>query len=490
METIAGLDLLIALGIYLALLMALGWAGNRAQKEKSLADFYLAGRSFGVAVLFLTLYATQYSGNTFMAFPGRTYRFGIGYIFSVAMMMSIILGYLFFAPRLVALARDRGYITPTDAIVDRFPGSGIRIVSALLLAWGLINYLLAQLIAIGRAMEGLMGPWFAERGIDVHFWAVLSLGLAMVIYESVGGMRAVAWTDVIQGGMLLIGLIVIAYFATTEFGGLAVSMNTVLERSPEKLTAPTFAIKREMLSSIILLFVGGAMYPHAIQRLYAAKDLRTLKWSLAAMSFLPLLSTLPVFLLGMVALAQFPGLGRTESDQVTTMLLARLLEVQPQIYWAVVIVFVAAIAAIMSTADSSLLSLASTITQDLYRPLRKTEPSQEHLYRVGKIVSWLVMLVLMWIAADAKFTLWRLLELKFEFLMQVFPAFAFGLYSTRLTGGWVLAGMLAGAGVSVAVHFAAGFGWLSSAKPWDIHAGLWGLGLNMTICAIGTYRSK
>jgi SSS family solute:Na+ symporter/sodium/pantothenate symporter len=485
MQTVAGPDLLIALGGYLLLLVLLGWAGKRAQREETLNDFYLAGRSFGFGVLFLTLYATQYSGNTFMAFPGMTYRLGIGYIFSIAMMMSIILGYLFFAPRLVVLARERRYVTPTDAIVDRFPSRGIQVLSALLLCWGLINYLLAQLVAMGRAMEGLLGPWCAERGIDVHFWAVISLALAMVVYETLGGMRAVAWTDVIQGLLLLLGLAFIAFLAVMEFGGFRNSMAEVVVRSPEKLAVPDRAGQVEMLSGILLLFLGGPMYPMAIQRLYAARDTSHLKKALAVMVFLPLLSTLPVFLLGLVGLAQFPGLSPGESDTVTTLLLARLLEVQPGIYWAVVLVFVAAIAAIMSTADSALLSLSSILTQDLYRPLRRAEPDQKHLYRMGKILSWTLMAILVPIAANPKFTLWKLLELKFEFLIQVLPAFIFGLHSKRLASFPVLMGMMLGTAVSGAFHLFAGFGWIEGAKLLGFHAGLWGLAANVLCCCLG-----
>lgn len=480
-----GPGILIALGIYLLFLIGIGWMGRRSQKGKTLSEFFLAGRSFGFVVLFLTLYATQYSGNTFMAFPGETYRFGIGYIYSIAMMMSIILGYLFFAPRLVVLARERGYITPTDAISDRFPGAGLRVLSALLLSWGLINYLLAQLVAMGRATDGLFGPWFAEHGLNAHMTAVIALAAVMLIYESLGGMRAVAWTDVLQGIMLLFGLGVIAFFAVVEFGGLPATMETVRQHSPEKMRMPTANEQRTMLSSILLLLIGGPMYPHAIQRLYAARDLTSLRRSLGLMSFLPLLSTLPVFLFGLVALAQFPALSDTESDKATTLLLSRLIEVRPGLYWVVGAVYLAAIAAIMSTADSALLSLSSILTQDLYRPLFKTPPDQAHLYRVGKILSLVVLAILVWIAIDPSFTLWSLLEVKFEVLIQTFPAFAVGLYSRRLTTSWVFGGMAAGTLLSVGLYGAHEAGWMESSKVWGFHGGLCGLALNLGICFLG-----
>ncbi len=484
-EPLIGGELLIGLGAYLVILLGIGVCGNKARKEKSLSDFYLAGRSFGFAVLFLTLYASQYSGNTFMAFPGKTYRMGIGYIYSVAMMMSIILGYLLFAPRLVPLSRSRGYVTPTDAITDRFPHAGVRTVSALLLCWGLINYVLAQLIAMGKAVDGMLGPWFEARGLNGYLIAVVFLAFMMVVYETLGGMRAVAWTDALQGILLIVGLGLIAFLAVTQFGGIGQSMQTIQSHSPEKFIPPDAAGCRDMLSSIFLLFLGGPMYPHALQRLYASKDVRTLKRSLGTMVFLPLLSTLPVFLLGLVALAQFPGLTAGESDTVTTLLLARMVEVQPAIYLGVLVVFVAAIAAIMSTADSALLSLSSIFTQDLYRPTLKTEPTQHHLYRVGKGVSWVTMGILVWVASDPDFTLWRLLELKFEMLIQVLPAFAIGLYSKRLTSNWLLAGMCSGTLVSIGLYFLAGIGVTGSPKPWNIHAGMWGLLINVSICWLG-----
>ena len=56
---------------YILTLILIGWLGKKARKENSLSDFYLAGRGMGVLVLFLTLYATQYSGNTLVGFAGR-----------------------------------------------------------------------------------------------------------------------------------------------------------------------------------------------------------------------------------------------------------------------------------------------------------------------------------------------------------------------------------------------------------------------------------
>ena len=83
---------LIFIGIYVLALIGIGWLGHRAKKENTLDDHYLGGRSFGFGVLFLTLYATQYSCNSCMGFVGKAYRDGLPIIYTVVAMMAGIGG--------------------------------------------------------------------------------------------------------------------------------------------------------------------------------------------------------------------------------------------------------------------------------------------------------------------------------------------------------------------------------------------------------------
>ena len=93
------------IAVYLFSLIGIGYWGMRARKENSLKDFYLAGSGVGFMVLVLTLYATQYSGNTLFAFTGKTFRIGYAWLMSVHFMTSIIVVYLVFAPKLHRLAK-------------------------------------------------------------------------------------------------------------------------------------------------------------------------------------------------------------------------------------------------------------------------------------------------------------------------------------------------------------------------------------------------
>jgi Na+/proline symporter len=146
----------------------------------------------------------------------------------------------------------------------------------------------------------------------------------------------------------------------------------------------------------------------------------------------------------------------------------------------VVVIFAAALAALMSTADSALLSISSMFTRDVYQAHFRPHSSQAELTRVGKWSSWVVVAVLVVIAIGTEKTLVRLLELKFEVLIQVVPCFFLGLYWERLSSRVVLAGMLTGLAVAL------GLTAMGMPRVAGFHAGVVGLGLNFAVCAVGT----
>ena len=332
-EVTFGPGALAVLGGYLVVMLGLGFLGRLHQKERSLRDFYLAGSSFGFAVLFLTLFATQYSGNTLLGFAGRSYQQGTTYVVSVTFMVLVITVFMIYAPRLFHLARRFGYITPADFVYHRFGSHPLRILCVALLCWGLANYVLEQLVAMGHGVEALSG------GRMSFMQGVLLLVGVMLIYESLGGMRAVAWTDVVQGSLLLCGCAVILYTLVTVDGGLATAADGIRATTPAKLEGPDAQGLRSWVSTLLMLGLGVALYPHAIQRIFAARDETSLRRSLGAMAFMPLGTTLLAFLIGFIALSRFPGLSELESDKVTIYVLGGLIDRSPVMYWLIVMVF-------------------------------------------------------------------------------------------------------------------------------------------------------
>lgn len=462
---------LILLGLYLCMLIPLAWLGHRHSTGKTPHDFYIAGGQVGFIVLLATLFATQYSGNTFMAFPGKAYRMGYAYMMSIPFMMAIVPCYLFYAPQLRRIAQQHRFVTPCDWIHHRYQSLPLTLACAGMMTWALLNFLVAQLMAMGHAVSGI------TEGQISYAAGVLFLALVVVLYESVGGMRAVAWTDTVQGFIMCIALLFLGGWLLTEHSDLAALPTRILADAPEKISPPNWELCATWASSIFIIGVGGSMYPQAIQRIYSAVSTLTLKKTLAVMVFLPLLTALFAYVMGLMAIPEFSSLDKIESDKVMTMMLAKIAERGPILNFAVLLLMLGALAAIMSTADSVLLSLSSILVQDFYAKSSTRAIPEEILLKFGKITSWLLMAVLLVFALQPRVTLWRLLELKFEILIQVAPAFVLGFHMPGLTARTALIGIAAGAAIAVT-------GFFLETKWFGIHPGTIGCLVNLGICVL------
>ena len=465
-----------AVCVYLLILISVGYLTHRHNHSADLDNFYLAGRNLGGFVLLLTLYATQYSGNTLLGYPGEAFQLGFAWVMSVGFMMAIIVVYLLFAPQLQRIAKQKHFITPGDWITYRFNSPSLTLIANVLLVAAISNYLLAQLMAMGHVTEGLSGG-------TIPYWAgVLLLTFVVIIYETVGGMRAVAWTDCVQGLMLLVGLIGLLIAVGPTPDHLANLTNEIARTSPEKVVVPSWEMSRNWFSTIILIGFSGAVYPHAIQRIYAARSARALKRAFSVMVFLPLVTTGVMFLVGILAIGELSDGG--DPDQVMPTLLTMWAGQSTLLFGLSVLVITAIVAAVMSTADSVLLSLSSILAKDIIGTTFLRGASQERLTRTGKILSWVIVSILVGIALSPRVTLWGLTEIKMEILAQVAPLFVLGVTWSRLTTSAAFVGMLAGCATY------SGLLLTSNPEPWNIHAGVVALGVNLTCCVVGSTRQN
>lgn len=444
-------------------------------------DFYLAGRGFGFFVLFLTLYATQYSGNTVFGVTGATYRVGFPWLIAVHYMLAIVVFFQVFAFKLQPLAQKRGYVTPVDYISDRFNSRVLATIASIVMIVALSNYLLAQLMTMGRALQGLAGP----AGDVAYNYGVFGLALIMVIYGTLGGLRAIAWTDVIQGVVLFIGFIVLLLLMFYQFGPLSAVTEVISQSSDiEKLQRPDPPMLREWLSYILLVGIGGALYPQAVQRMYSAKSVKKLRQSFATMAFMPFVSVLIAFIVGIYALAYVPGLEGANSDQAMASVLRIVQEQSFFGYALVVLIFSAVLAALMSTADSAMLSISSMFIKDIYAVHINPQASETDLTRLGKRCSWIVVgfLCVLAILLKEQTSLVGLLDRKFDLLVQVAPAFMIGIHWAGMRTLPVLIGLILGVTISLSLAFGP-FSFVVAGKVWGFHPGLYGLVINLC-CAI------
>ena len=476
---------LVFMGLYLASLVVIGFVSFRARRENSLRDFYLAGNGIGFVVLLLTLYSTQYSGNTLLGFTGKTYRVGFAWTVSIHFMTSIVVFYLLLAPKLFRQAKLHGFITPTDFIEHRFQSPLLSCITSLLMIVAIANFLLAQLMAMGNAVEGLttVDPKFAFAA------GVIVLALIIVVYETLGGFRAVAWTDVIQGSVLLVGFFVLLILVFREFGSLAEATKIVQANTPEKVAPPNWRGSNEWVSYVLLVGIGGALYPQAIQRIYAANSATSLRRSLLVMAFLPLSTALIAVIVGIVGLAHIPDLA-SRSDTLLTVICRQIQESSLVGRWLVVVLFSAILAAIMSTADSVLLSISSMLTKDIYAKHIHPNATELHLTRVGKVCSWCLIALLSYLAIQHRdWTLIKLLDRKFDLLVQLAPAFFIGLHWPRLRATPTLFGIIAGLAVVFGILAIDRMSESDYSKVAGFHPGLYGLVLNAAVAIGGSLLS-
>ena len=458
-----------AVGLYLVVLISVGYATRRRGAQTGLGDFYLAGRNLGGFVLLLTLYATQYSGNTLLGYPGEAFRIGYAWVMSVGFMMAIIVVYLIFAPRLQRLARRHAFVTPGDWITHRFRSAPLTLIANVLLVLAISNYLLAQLMAMGHVTEGLSGG-------AVPYWVgVVLLTLVVIVYETVGGMRAVAWTDCVQGIMLLVGLAGLLLAVVPTPTHLAELTMAVAGEAPEKVAVPALGglaqLAQHPPAHRLLRCRVSARDPahlrcprrgHAQERLQCdglpaaghhrrhvhgghsghPRTVRHRRRRSGDAGAADRLERAVGAALPPLRDGHHRGRRRRDVDR-------RLGPPEP---------------------------VVDTRQGHRREPTCSRHAPEERLTRIGKLLSWVVVAVLVLVALSPRVTLWGLTEIKMEILAQVAPLFVLGVTWRRLTTAAALGGMLAGCATYA--------GLLLAGRPqvWDVHAGVVGLGVNVAAC--------
>ena len=475
---------LVGVVVYALAMVVVSELARRRRRGDSPSDHFLAGRELGTFVLFLTLYATAYSGNSLLGYPGKAYRSGFSFIMATGFMMAIITVFHVLVPRLRPLAQARGFVTPGDWVRHRFAAAASRAQSSpqgkygrplvvcigVLMSVALMNFLLAQLKAMGHVTSHMTG------NAVPYEWAVVGMAGLILFYETRGGMRAVAWTDAAQGILMCFGLGTLLFWLIGDAGGLGAITRSVAQVRPDAVAVPDAATCANWFSTIALLGLASVIYPQAIQRIYAAESAKALRQSFALMSFMPLVTTLVVTLIGIAAITKVTVSSQFETDAVMPLLLNEWAAGGGLVTLGAVVVFLGALAAIMSTADSCLLSLGSLLLRDIWGRSGTDAAST----RLGKLLAGLLLLAMIPLALQRDLTLWRLIELKMELLVQCVPAFLVGLHWRRLSAGATLAGLLLG------TTFAVGLTLWGIPRLLGVHVGIVGLGLNLTVAWLGS----
>ena len=248
--------------------------------------------------------ATFFSGVALLGFPGLVYENGISSMFLALNLPVAGAAVYLLGNGIRKLGQARGYVTPGDMIAGYYGGTGIRFVVAVLGILYVLPYIIIQIKAGGMLAQQLFGEHMFDFG-------AAALSLVTLIYVLVGGMRSVAWTDVLQGLLLLSGALLAGAAVVVSLGGIEPFFSKVAELDPKQLTMhdPTESKWNPWWILTFCLFgsLASIVQPAQWMRFYAAKSSKTLRQSAVIFAVvLPACFLFGVMLVGLVGRAVHP----------------------------------------------------------------------------------------------------------------------------------------------------------------------------------------
>lgn len=331
---------------------------------KTAEDYMLANRALGVIVMFFFITFGAMSSWTALAFPGTMYIQGPGFgIFASGVMIGNVLMVLVLGPRLSALSTYHNYISPLEAVGDRYESRFIRTKLAIVNVIFLIPLIAIMPLSAGLVMEYALGI--------PTIYGIIYLSVIMLVIVLIGGMRSVAWVNVFLGIVVLVAVTGSFFWviSVTLPGGLSEAAATLAQINPSQLGVPG-PLKEHtpmVLLSFFIIGAGTSTYYSTTLATMGAKSVTLFKW-IGILTFLvigPLLIILIIFG-SLVAPAILPGLTGLQADSVLQVVVARYL---PE--WMSVLFCIGIIAAAISTAAYHLLALAGAISRDIVFVIKK-----------------------------------------------------------------------------------------------------------------------
>ena len=413
---------------YLLFLLGIGlWGFSKRQAGEE--DYYLAGRGQGWMLSSLTIMATFFSSAAMLGAPGMVYKEGVVFaLFALNVPLSGAMIYVL-GNRIRELGRTYGHVTPADLICSHYGSPvALRCLVALIGFLYAVPYVVIQIQAGGIISSQLFG---GEHAFEI---GACLLSLVTMLYIMIGGMRSVAWTDALQGTLLMGGMLLAGAAAVAALGGPSAFFAKVAELPRTSLTVPgtTGSFTPEKLFTLCIFGALGSMIqPAQWMRFYAAKSAKALRRSAVIFALgLTACFLFGVMLVGLGGQVLYPvakpgadgafdyqvqvdgqavtvsgadlpgrlaeggkplphpdvGAGPRDFDQIMVVVLKRHLPelLGPAGLLLATLVIIAIMAAAMSTADSNLHALSAVVTRDIYAGILRPNASEKSRLWVGR----------------------------------------------------------------------------------------------------------
>jgi len=431
--------------IYMLSVIGIGWYMKSRIKNET--DFLAAGGKLGVWVGGATLAATQMSAGTAMGTVGFHYQIGYNYAWIwPAIWASWVIMAIFIAPKMKEFFIKNKALTIPDLLGTRFESNAIRVISVLILMVCFGMTIVAELVG---------GSYLLNVVFDVPTTAgVLIIAGIFIAYTVMGGLFAIAYTDLLQMIVFAVGFAIAVPFAISKAGGFS-TMNEKLAAIDPSIVANGMS-SGTLTAACISFFIMMLGYPIIAIRFYSIKDNKTIRRAVGVSFIFQAIVAVSVTLLGVSARIIYPEL--TSPDLASSTIAMNLL---PPILGGLLLA--AILAAIQSTVSAILLMLGSGISHDIMKQVMKKKLNEKQQLKITRIVVILMgilpipfalnplpLIQQIWINAAAM--------IGSSFAVAIF----LGLFWKRATTAGAITSMVGGIGSAIL--------WLSLGNPFGIDA--------------------
>ena len=472
-QMFAPLDYVIFI-VYAVFIIALGLWVSRSKKgqKKTVEEYFLAGKTLPWWAIGASLIAANISAEQIIGMSGSGFAIGLG-IASYEWMAAITL--LIVAKYFLPVFIKQGLYTIPQFIEARFNTSLKTILAIFWIALFVFVNLTSVLFLGATALDTIFGTGSGEMVV----WFVYGLAFFAAAYSLWGGLSAVAWTDVLQVALLVIGGLITTIIAlqhVTPSGGLSDGIShiytvanekfhMILKRNnPEFMNLPGIAVLIGGLWVANLYYWGFNQY--IIQRALAAKSLREAQKGLVFAAFLKLIVPLIVVIPGIIAFvmySQADGTAIIQGVENTFNNVNGSINYDKSYPWLISsfvpiglkgLVVAALAAAIVSSLASMLNSTATIFTMDIYKPYLTKNTSDTHLVKIGRL-SVLAALIVSCLLAPMLGSIPQMFQYIQEYTGLVSPGilavFLLGLFWKKTNTKGAIIGMLASIPVALAL---------------------------------------
>ncbi|MCH3769557.1 sodium/proline symporter PutP [Campylobacter coli] len=421
---------------YAVLMLYIGFYFYR--QNKNTEDYFLGGRSLGPVVSALSAGASDMSGWLLMGLPGALYASGLieSYI-AIGLSIGALLNWSFVAKRLrIYTSVIANSITIPDYFETRFDDDKhiLRIVCAIVILIFFTFYVSSGLVGGAKLFEATFG---------IRYEYALTTGtLIIVAYTFLGGYKAVCWTDLLQGLLMMGALIVVPAVMLYHLGGFGEAMAVIEEIKPNALSMGE-GIGALSIVSALAWGLGYFGQPHILVRFMSIRSTKDIPAATFVGISWMVISLIGACFIGLLGIAYVHKFELTLQDPEKIFIVMSQLLFNP---WIAGILLSAILAAIMSTASSQLLVSSSTIAEDFYKRIFNKEASNKTVMNLGRIGVLLVALVAFVISTDKESSVLSIVAYAWAGFGASFGSvMLFSLFWSRMTRIGAILGMITGA---------------------------------------------